>query len=120
LLTKNNTYYLQFLPVTDASAKFAGYLNRENSDAKVISPELYVKATDNLQKAVKLLHNSRLDVIAVVDEDKHLVGTISAANIISIYEKKLKVDYRYHSAWYGDKQLLRIMAKSKKLLTFKG
>jgi H+/Cl- antiporter ClcA len=118
-LDRNSSYYLQYLPVTDAAGVFKGYADLTKG---VISPaghNYFVRATDTLQEVVKLLQVSRLDVLAVLDENKHIAGTVTAANVITIYEKKIKNENRYHSAFYGDRQLLRVMAKSKRFFAMK-
>ncbi|RFS26598.1 chloride channel protein [Chitinophaga silvatica] len=124
ILEKHSSYYLQYIPIITANNTFTGYLNRDtlnssDREARIEAAELYVKASDSLLKVVKLLHYNCLDLLAVVDDNKQLIGTISAANVIMIYEQKLKAENRYHSAFFGDKQLLRIMAKGKKLLTIR-
>lgn len=117
-------YYYKYLPVADAEGHFKGYLNRENVVANsntTINDRLdpsspYVYASDDINLVTELFDNYAPDVLAVLDADRKITGIVTADAVLKAYGERRRVDARYHSAFYGNTRLLRLMARGKRLI----
>ncbi|MCW3467238.1 chloride channel protein [Chitinophaga nivalis] len=126
-LLEQQPCYQAYLPVTDAGGRFKGYLHRaglaaDNAPAALpLIPEKnlpYVLATDNMQTVTTILGSYPIDVLAVLDNSDHkqLLGVITAADVLAAYTRHRIKDAKYHSAFYGNIRLLRVMARGKTIL----
>jgi CIC family chloride channel protein len=117
-------YYYQYLPVTDAAGHFKGYLNRSQLSAQntgsiteyLESAAPYVYATDDINLVTELFDSYPPDILAVLDKDKKITGVVTADAVLRAYGERRKADARYHSAFYGNTRLLRLMARGKRIL----
>lgn len=117
-------YYYQYLPVTDDAGHFKGYLNRESlrgADHTPVKEFLvpaapYVYNGDDIHLVTELFSSYPPDILAVLDGEKKISGIITADAILRTYGERRKADARYHSAFYGNTRLLRLMARGKRLL----
>lgn len=120
-------YFHQHLLVTDEENYFKGYLNREvlNLPATDANSTLlthletstpYVYAADDINLVTELFDNYKPDILAVLDTDQKITGMVTAEAVLRAYGERRKVDGKYHSAFYGNTRLLRLMARGKRLL----
>jgi CIC family chloride channel protein len=78
----------------------------------------YVYADDDINLVTELFDNYEVDVLAVLDNstDKKVAGIVTADAVLRAYGERRKADGKYHSAFYGNTRLLRLMARGKRLL----
>ncbi|TWF35871.1 H+/Cl- antiporter ClcA [Chitinophaga polysaccharea] len=124
LLLQNSAYYYQYLLVTDEAGHFKGYLNREtlikagqtavHQYLEAAAP--YVYASDDINLVTELFDSYPPDVLAVLDEEKKITGIVTADAVLRAYGERRRADAKYHSAFYGNTRLLRLMARGKRLL----
>jgi len=122
LESMDTPYYYQYLPVTDDAGHFKGYLDRESLRSNGTVKELlataapYVHTSDDIHLVTALFSSYPPDILAVLDEHKRISGIVTADAILRTYGERRKADARYHSAFYGNTRLLRLMARGKRLL----
>lgn len=117
-------YYYQYLLVTDEEGYFKGYINRagllahngKDIPASLETATPYVYASDDINIVTELFDSYAPDVLAVLDADKKVIGMVTADAVLRAYGERRKADGRYHSAFYGNTRLLRLMARGKRLL----
>ncbi|MBC9932292.1 chloride channel protein [Chitinophaga qingshengii] len=124
MLLDNHAYYYQHLLVTDGEGRFAGYLDRqqlqpagENTRVGRLTSRTapFVLPNDDINMVARQLEKYRLSILAVV-EDNQLRGIVTAAAIMHTYSERQLAAARYHSAFFGNTRLLRLMARGKRLL----
>ncbi|PSL47877.1 H+/Cl- antiporter ClcA [Chitinophaga niastensis] len=119
-------YYHQYLIVTDEEGRFKGYLNQAQlpGDVDTTLDKLleksapYVYPGDDINLVTELFDSYEPDVLAVLDNstDKKIAGIVTADAVLRAYGERRKADAKYHSAFYGNTRLLRLMARGKRLL----
>ena len=120
-------YFHQHLLVTDEEGYFKGYLNREILDlpatdtnatllAYLESSTPYVYAEDDINLVTELFDNYKPDILAVLNTDQKITGVVTAEAVLRAYGERRNADGKYHSAFYGNTRLLRLMARGKRLL----
>ncbi|MBO9727423.1 MAG: chloride channel protein [Chitinophaga sp.] len=118
------TYYHQYLLVTDDNGDFKGYIHRAHLSPQgtaIISDTLesaapYLYTSDDISVVTELLNSYPPDVLAVLDADKKVTGIVTADAVLKAYGERRRADARYHSAFYGNTRLLRLMARGKRIL----
>ena len=127
LLAHAKSYFHQHLLVTDEEGYFKGYLNREILDlpatdtnatllAYLESSTPYVYAEDDINLVTELFDNYKPDILAVLNTDQKITGVVTAEAVLRAYGERRNADGKYHSAFYGNTRLLRLMARGKRLL----
>ncbi|WP_211327168.1 chloride channel protein [Chitinophaga flava] len=123
MLLDNHSYYHRHLLVTDAAGRFTGYLDREkltghdNTTVDKLMPAAapFVWEEDDITMAVQLLERYQLSVLAVMRKEE-LSGMMTADAVLRVYSSRQREAARYHSAFFGNTRLLRLMARGKRLL----
>ncbi|CAL1519790.1 chloride channel protein [Chitinophaga sp. MM2321] len=123
MLLDNYAYYHRQMVVTDAAGHFKGYLSRDKlSGVETATVESvqdhtspFVYAGDDITTVAALFNKYSNDVLAVVDKDK-VTGLVTADAVLREYGMRRTTEARYHSAFFGNTRLLRLMARGKKLL----
>lgn len=124
ILLDNHAYYQQHLLVTDVDGRFAGYLDRQRlpaADENMAIAQLvsrtapFLLPNDDINMVAQMLEKYQLSVLAVI-EDNQLKGMVTAAAIMHTYSERQLASARYHSAFFGNTRLLRLMARGKRLL----
>lgn len=124
ILLDNHTYYQRHLLVTDAEGRFSGYLDRQQlltADENTAAGQLVLRAApfllpgDDINMVAQMLEKYQLSVLAVIENDR-LKGMVTAAAIMHTYSERQLASARYHSAFFGNTRLLRLMARGKRLL----
>lgn len=125
LLLQQQGWFHRYLPVADANGIFQGYLNRETLTTQPGSAYVqehldkqapYAYATDDISLVTELFDTFQPDILAVLDADRKMLGIVTTDAIIQAYGERRKADARYHSAFYGNTRLLRLMARGKRIL----
>nr|WP_295864616.1 chloride channel protein [uncultured Chitinophaga sp.] len=124
ILLDNHTYYQRHLLVTDTDGRFTGYLDRQQlltADENTAAGQLvsrmapFLLPGDDINMVAQMLEKYQLSVLAVI-EDNRLKGMVTAAAIMHTYSERQLASARYHSAFFGNTRLLRLMARGKRLL----
>ncbi|SJZ58187.1 H+/Cl-antiporter ClcA [Chitinophaga eiseniae] len=124
ILLDNHTYYQRHLLVTDTDGRFTGYLDRQQlltADENTMAGQLvsrmapFLLPGDDINMVAQMLEKYQLSVLAVI-EDNRLKGIVTAAAIMHTYSERQLASARYHSAFFGNTRLLRLMARGKRLL----
>lgn len=124
LLQSNAAYNYRFLPVTDADGHFKGYISRQLLSDTGTTPlrehlepsAPYVYPADDINLVTELFNSYPPDILAVLDPEKKLNGVVTADAVLRIYGERRMATAKYHSAFYGNTRLLRLMARGKRLL----
>ncbi|WP_143307103.1 chloride channel protein [Chitinophaga vietnamensis] len=125
LLDNTADYFHQYLPVVNEAHVLVGYLNRARlTDSETPVTDIiekrapYVYNSDDMNTVTELLEKYAPDVLAVVEnpQQKRVTGIVSAEGIVKAYTSMRNKDAKYHSAFYGNTRLLRLMARGKRLL----
>lgn len=124
ILLDNHAYYQQHLLVTDPAGHFTGYLDRQQllaadentAIAQLISRTApFLLPDDDINMVAQMLEKYQLSILAVI-ADNRLQGMVTAAAIMHTYSERQLASARYHSAFFGNTRLLRLMAHGKRLL----
>lgn len=124
LLQSHAAYNYRFLPVTDTGGHFKGYINRQQLSAagtallrEHLEPSApYVYPADDINLVTALFNSYPPDILAVMDPEKKLNGIVTADAVLRTYGERRMATSKYHSAFYGNTRLLRLMARGKRLL----
>lgn len=117
-------YHYRYLPVTDKTGHFKGYINRQHLSAGNNTPlrdllessAPYLYPADDINLVTELFDSYPPDILAVLDAGKKLTGIVTADAVLRTYGERRKATAKYHSAFYGNTRLLRLMARGKRLL----
>ncbi|SKD04764.1 H+/Cl-antiporter ClcA [Chitinophaga ginsengisegetis] len=117
-------YHYRYLPVTDQTGHFKGYVNRQHLSAGNNTPlrgllessAPYLYPADDINLVTELFDSYPPDILAVLDAGKKLTGIVTADAVLRTYGERRKATAKYHSAFYGNTRLLRLMARGKRLL----
>jgi H+/Cl- antiporter ClcA/CBS domain-containing protein len=128
LLEKEGVPGHQYIIVTDAANKLAGYLNlaqlqqQEGSIQHLLLKKApFVYHSDDVATASVLMGRYGTDVLAVVrnHNEKEVTGMVRAMDILKAYSTQKRRDELYHSAMYSDRKILRWVALGRRLIRVK-
>ncbi|HVI44048.1 MAG TPA: chloride channel protein [Chitinophaga sp.] len=121
-LLQDQPYYQRYIIVTNEENQFKGYLDRqrlENSHGSITAllekAKPFAAAGDDMATVALVLDKQPMDVLAVLQDDK-VTGMVTADAVLRRYAAKRSAAGRYHSAFFGNTRLLRLMAKGKRIL----